>query len=114
MNDNNEDINNVETIEIPERKHSHSIALSGFNGEGPLVVEADEYYVCVPTKDCIQFWATLIACFIVSGVSLTLMAVRGIEDPLFYLWEALFAFAFGVLVPSPNYSSAFKKPHKNR
>jgi hypothetical protein len=106
-----DDSGSVEEIGPPRKKSSsHSIALGNFDGKAPQVVEADEYYICIPTKDCIQFWATLVACFIVSAVSLILMIIRGTSDPLFYLWEALFAFAFGVLVPSPNYSTAFRKP----
>ena len=102
----------AEESELSSEGRKASIAIGNFDGEMPHVVEADRLYLCVPTKDCVQFWATLIACFLVSGVCLVLMIVRGTGDDLFYLWEALFSFSFGVLVPSPNYSSAFKKPGK--
>ena len=97
---------------ITGEEHAHrknSIAIADFANGDTRVVEADRLYLCVPTKDCVQFWVMICACAIVAGVGLVLMIVRGTADNLFYLWEALFALSFGVLVPSPNYSSAFKK-----
>jgi len=91
------------------RESNHTIAVAGFDGGPPIIVEADEYRACVPTRDCIQFWITLSACMFCMVFSVVMMAVRGI-DPLFYVWEALLCLALGVLIPSPNYKTAFKLP----
>lgn len=93
-------------------KKRHSIAVNRFSGGEPMIVEADEYRVCVPTKDCVQFWATIVVCFAAIVFSAVMMVVQGPSSPLFYLWEAVFALAWGVLVPSPNYSlKTFKRPN---
>lgn len=93
----------------PPRKQSH--AIMHFSGDGePDMIEADEIHYCLPTQQCIQFWVTICTCLAAVVFSAVMMIVQGIESPLFYLWEAIFAVAWGVLVPGPNYSTAFKKP----
>ncbi len=87
----------------------HTIAIDNFDGGPPTVIEADEFRACVPTRDCIQFWITLGACLFCMIFSVIMMAIQG-QGPLFYLWEALLCTALGVLIPSPNYKTAFKAP----
>ncbi len=91
----------------------HSIAVDNFETGGVDIVEADEYKVCIPTKACVQFWATIVACFMCMVFALVVMPLSDPNSVLFHLAGSLLGLAVGVLIPSPDYISAFKVP-RNR
>ena len=88
----------------------HSIAVDNFETGQVDIVEADEYRVCVPTKACVQFWATIVACFMCMVFALVIMPLSDPNSVLFHLAGSLLGLAVGVLIPSPDYISAFKVP----
>lgn len=95
----------------PSRTES-TYAIPGFNGEEAQIVKADKIAICVPTKECIQFWFTMLT---LAGGLITGTVMMILTDPqstLFNMWEALALFCFGVLVPSPKYG-ALKVPAPN-
>lgn len=94
----------------PKRTVSeHRIAIQKMSGEIE-VVEADEYRAFQCTKECVQFWATTMACAVLLVFGVVMMCVRGQGDPLFPMWSSMAALGAGVLIPSPDYMSAFKVP----
>ena len=88
----------------------HSIGISAFNNGEVQVVEVDEILLCMPTKDCVQFWVTIIVCGFVIILCIIGMALFQTDDPKFQICIGFFGLAWGVLVPSPNASKAFKRP----
>ena len=110
-------------MEKIKKEDDHKIAVQGFEGDH-TILDVDEIRLCVPTRKCIQFWAQIIACFIVMIVGLSL-AIVGIfhpitttvnvnnqtfitTDPLpINIGASLFFLAFGILVPAP-YNEAGK------
>lgn len=91
-----------------ERKDSHTIALRGMDGVVELV-QADEIRVCVPTKDCVQFWVTVGTCIVCIGIGVFFMAWQGYGSPYFVIGQALLTLALGVLIPGPNYQKILPK-----
>lgn len=94
--------------EVPIRKTSHTIAVTGFDGKSSIV-EADEIRVCVPTKECIQFWATVIACFLAIAVGVFFMVFQGTGSTYYSVGLALLGLGTGVLIPGPSYGSMVVK-----
>ncbi len=92
----------------------HSIAVDNFETGGVDIVEADEYRVCIPTKACVQFWATIVACFMCMVFALVVMPLSDANSVLFHLAGSLLGLAVGVLIPSPDYMSAFKVPRNQK
>lgn len=92
---------------IPERKESHKIFIAGFTREDDRIVDADEIRVCLPNKTCIQFWVTVVSCFIAMGLGIFLMIYQRTDATLFAIGEALLSVAIGVLFPSPEYTKVF-------
>jgi hypothetical protein len=94
--------------QVPARKHS--IAIDNFETGQVQIIEADEYRACIPTKSCVQFWATIVACFICIIFALVVMPLSNPCSVLFHLAASMLGLAVGVLIPSPDYISAFKVP----
>lgn len=90
--------------ETPQREDSHKIIISNFDGTHE-VVEADEIHFCLPTGQCVKFWATIIACFISIAIGIFFMIYQGTSSPYFFIGEGLLAMAIGVLIPAPNYEA---------
>lgn len=95
------------------RKDSHRILITGFDGHHE-VVEADEIRLCVPTAECIRFWATVIACFLAIAIGVFFMIFQGSGSPYFFIGEGLLALGVGVLIPSPNYDAMKIRPLSRR
>lgn len=91
------------------RKDSHRILITGFDGHNE-VVEADEIRFCVPTAECIKFWATVVACFLAVAIGVFFMIYQGSGSPYFPIGSGLLALAIGVLIPSPNYDAMIVRP----
>lgn len=91
----------------PGKKESH-IAIAGFHGD-VQVVAAAQLKVCVPTKECIQFWFHMLAAVFACLAGIALMCVfrtTGLNDPpVFQAGVAMLALGVGVLIPSPSYGS---------
>lgn len=85
----------------------HRIAIQKSDGEIE-VVEADEYRAFQCTKDCVMFWAMLVTCAGLLIVGLTMLILKGTGDPQAPMYSAMASLGAGVLIPSPNYASAFK------
>lgn len=94
--------------EVPKRKDSHTIAVTGFDGKNDIL-EADEIRVCVPTKECIQFWATVIACFLAMAIGVFFMVFQGTGSAYYSVGLSLLGLATGVLIPGPSYGSMVVK-----
>lgn len=95
------------------RKSSHIIAIEGFDGETEFI-EADELRVCVPTRKCIQFWCTIITCFIAMAIGVFFMIFQGPTSVYFNIGEAMLAMAIGILIPGVSYGDIVKKGKKSR
>lgn len=96
--------------ESPPRKTESTYAIPGFNGGPAEIVKADKIAICVPTKECIQFWFTMltVAAGVITGT--VMMILTPPQSSLFNMWEALALFCFGVLVPSPKYGALKVRP----
>jgi hypothetical protein len=92
-----------------EAPPEHRIAIHNFDGTNQ-VVEADELRVCVPTKECLKFWATLVACFIAMAIGIFFMLYDGTESDYFPIGEALLVLGAGVLIPGPDFASMRHTP----
>lgn len=88
----------MEPVEEQPARKSHSIAIEGFDGKTEIV-EADELRVCVPTKECIQFWATIVACFVVIGLGVFFMIFQGPTSAYYSVGLAMIGLGSGVLIP---------------
>ena len=93
----------------PVRDDHHVIATSSFKDGSTNIIEADELVLCIPTRDCVQFWATIIICFIVIILTIIGMALFPQDSALFNICVGFFGLAWGVLVPSPNAANMKKK-----
>lgn len=82
----------------------HSIAVSGFDGEDAQIIHADELRVCVPTKQCIQFWATIVACFVAVAIGVILMTVWPSTSAYFPIGNTMLGMGIGVLIPGELFS----------
>lgn len=80
------------------------IALRDFNGN-IVVVEADEVRLCVPTRECIQFWVTVAACVLALALGVFFMVFDGTQSAYFFIGEGLLGLSVGVLIPGPDYRS---------
>lgn len=74
----------------------HSIAIEGFDGQTEIV-QADELRVCVPTKACIQFWATIVACFVCIGLGVFFMIYQGTTSAYYSVGLAMIGLGTGCL-----------------
>ncbi len=84
----------------PERANSENhIAIASFDGESPKIIKATELRICVPTRSCIQFWATIVACFVAIAVGVFLMIFQGPDSAYYSVGLALLGLATGVLIP---------------
>ena len=88
----------------PEKKKSKTFAVQSFDGE-INIVEADEFRICVPTKECIKFWVMIGACFVCIAIGLFLMLYEGPTSVYFFIGEGLLVMAVGVLIPGPQYET---------
>jgi hypothetical protein len=89
----------------PHRNSSeHRIAIQNFDGTSQIV-EADELRICVPTKECIKFWALTIACFVSMGIGMFFMIWGGTSSAYFFIGESLLVMGIGVLIPGPDIAS---------
>jgi len=86
----------------------HRVAIRDFSGQIE-VVEADEIHFCVPTKECAQFWITIVACFVSIGIGIWFMVWQGTTSTYFFIGEALLSTALGILIPGPNWETLFPK-----
>ena len=101
-----------ERIDLPvEKKESHTIAIQTFS-EGVKVIEADQLRVCVPTKECLQFWVHTAACIAAFIVGVVFMGIYDSATTKFAVGQGLLALAVGVLIPSPNYSDLLPSTKK--
>lgn len=87
----------MEPVERPPHKE-HSIAIGGFDGKMEIV-DADEIRVCVPTRACIQFWATIIACFVVVALGVFFMIYQGQGSAYYSVGLTMIGLGSGVLIP---------------
>lgn len=94
--------------EVTDRKSSHTIAVRDFDGQID-VFEADELRVCVPTKACVQFWATLLTCFLLIITGIVFMSLYASNDVKFHIGQSMAATGAGILLPGPNYSKVLPK-----
>lgn len=94
----------------PSKEDSHVIGVSSFKTGEITPVEVDELVLCVPTKDCVQFWVTIGVCALVVVITIIGIALLPVDDARFQVCIGFFGLAWGVLVPSPSYKTAFKKP----
>lgn len=85
--------------EPPRPDDDHQIAIHGFDGQATQIIEADELRVCVPTKQCIAFWATIIACFLAMALGVFFMIYQGTTSPYYSFGMALLGLGVGVLIP---------------
>lgn len=84
----------------PLRKESdHHIAIHGFDGETTEIIRADEVRFFAPTKTCVQFWATIIACFLAMVMGAFFMLYQGTTSPYYSFGMALLGLGVGVLIP---------------
>lgn len=84
----------------PTRADSDNhIAIASFDGESPRIIKATQLRICVPTRSCIQFWATIIACFVAIAVGVFLMIFQGPDSTYYSVGLALLGLATGVLIP---------------
>jgi len=91
----------------------HSIALRDpFNGH-TTVVEADEIHLCIPTRECVQFWVTVAACLIALALGVFFMVWQGSQSAYFFIGEGLLGLSIGVLIPGPDYRS-MRQPTRSR
>lgn len=88
----------MEPVEEQRPRKTHNIAIEGFDGKTEIV-EADELRVCVPTKECIQFWATIVACFVVIGLGVFFMIFQGPTSVYYSVGLAMIGLGSGVLIP---------------
>lgn len=87
---------------------STNIAILDFDGKIQYV-KTDKLRFCLPTMKCVQFWATIVTCFICIGLGVFFM----LFDPgdaetkrtYFNVGEAMVALGIGVLIPGPNFGS---------
>jgi hypothetical protein len=86
-------------MQEPKKMSEHSIAIHGFDGEATQVIDADEIRFCVPTKTCIQFWATIIACFVAVAIGVVFMLIPDTTGKLFPIGNSLLCLGCGVLIP---------------
>lgn len=93
----------MEKAEI-KKQSDHQIAIHGFDGEEAQIITADEIRFCVPTKKCVQFWATIIACFIAIAIGVVFMLISNDTQQLFAIGQALLCLGCGVLIPGNNSS----------
>lgn len=93
---------------VEERRSSHTIAVRDFDGQ-VSVFEADEMRVCVPTKACVQFWATVLACFLLVVTGIVFMSVYPPATVKFNIGQTMAATGTGILLPGPNYSKVLPK-----
>lgn len=95
----------MQEVPLETREDSeHRIAIHDFNGN-VRYIEADELVFCVPTKACVQFWATLIGAIIAIGIGVFFMIWRGESSVYFPIGSALLGTGLGVLMPSPDYKA---------
>lgn len=76
----------------------HSIAIEGFDGTTE-VIAADEIRFCMPTKDCVQFWATIVACFVVIALGVFFMIYQGQSSAYYSVGLTMIGLGSGVLIP---------------
>lgn len=94
---------------ILSRRSPTVIAIEQFDGGPPLLVEANSYRVCIPTARCVQFWATIIACFLGIAIGLFLMLFAGPTGAYFNVGLVLLTTSIGVLIPGPSYQTILPK-----
>lgn len=100
--------------EAPAKNPSeHVIAVANFDGS-VTKVEANELRVCVPTRECIQFWAHTIACVVAVIAGLLMMCLFRATGPIpdsavFQAGASLLSLGIGVLIPNPAYGALVKK-----
>lgn len=85
------------------------IAIAQFDGSEPQLVRARQLRICVPTRKCVMFWATVIACFIGIALGALFMTFRGPDNPYFYFGTALLSSSIGVLIPGPAWKDVVPK-----
>jgi hypothetical protein len=90
--------------QAPPARTESTYAIPGFDGEATQIVKADKIAVCVPTANCVKFWAMLVACFIGLGVGILFVALFPVGSVVFEFGLGLATLAFGILVPSPPYN----------
>lgn len=88
---------------------SDAIAIAQFDGSAPHLVHARQLRICVPTRKCVMFWATVIACFIGIALGAVFMTFRGPDSPYFYFGTALLSSSIGVLIPGPAWKDVVPK-----
>lgn len=82
----------------------HRIAIHNFSG-GIRYIEADEVVFCIPTRECVQFWATLVGALLSIGIGIFFMTWKGDASVYFPIGAAMLGTGLGVLLPSPNYKT---------
>jgi hypothetical protein len=100
-------------MEAEKKPSEHVIALANFDGS-VTKVEANELRVCVPTRECIQFWAHTLACVVAVIAGIVLMALFRATGPVpdaavFQAGASLLALGIGVLIPNPAYGALVGK-----
>lgn len=95
----------------PVQRESHIIAVSSFNGKTKLV-DADEVRVCVPTKECLQFWVSVCTCAASMILGVFFMIYQGTTSVYFNIGLSLLLFAIGTLTPGPNYQAILPKKRR--
>jgi len=103
--------------EQKKKPSEHSIAIANFDGS-VTKVEANELRVCVPTRECIQFWAHTLACVVAVVVGAVLMALfrktgSMPDEAVFQAGTGLMSLGIGVLIPNPAYGALVKKAPSN-
>jgi len=90
------------------------IAIHRFNGEIEIV-HADELRICVPTKECVQFWLTCLGSIICIAMGIFFMIFEGSDSTYFPIGSALLGTGVGGLIPSPNYKEIMpRREHSDR
>jgi ABC-type dipeptide/oligopeptide/nickel transport system permease component len=99
--------------EPPRKESDHQIAIHGFDGEPTTIVQADEIRFFAPTKKCVTFWSTIIACFLAIGLGVFFMIYQGTTSPYYSFGMALIGLGVGVLIPGAFsfFLGPFPHPH---
>lgn len=92
---------------------AHRIAVSDFDGH-VRVIKADELRVCMPTRECAQFWVTIVACFFGAGLGVFFMVWGGQASTYFEVGLGLLSVSVGILIPGPDYGKVLPKRSSSR